>query len=91
MARKRGKRLLIALLCLTLAVPAGFGIYRLIDYLTTTSGDYRFVVLKDGTAEIRNYRDALDFIWDERDDAGMAWDAPISSEELIEVLYPAEN
>ena len=56
MARKRGKRLLIALLCLALAVPAGFGIYRLIDYLTTTSGDYRFVVLQDGTAEIRNYR-----------------------------------
>ena len=48
-------------------------------------------MLVEEMSEIRNYRDALNFIWGERDDAGMAWDAPISSEELIEVLYPVEN
>ena len=54
--RKTGRRLLLVLLCLAVALPGAFGVRWLIQVLTTTAGDYTFAVLDDGSAEIKASR-----------------------------------
>ena len=49
------KKILIGILCLVLCLPCVWVIAKVVHIIRYTDGDYIFVVLEDGTAEIRQY------------------------------------
>ena len=49
------KKILIGILCLVLCLPCVWVIAKVVHIIRYTDGDYVFVVLEDGTAEIRQY------------------------------------
>ena len=58
--RQKRRRLLAAVLCVILCAAGIWGVPRLIRLLTAVSGDYAYIVLPDGTAEIRNGKIQMD-------------------------------
>ena len=50
------KKIMLGLLCLALCLPCAWVIAKVVHMIRYTDGDYVFVVLDDGTAQIRQYR-----------------------------------
>ena len=53
--RKAMKKYLIILLCIFLCVPSAWAIAKAVHIIRYTDGDFAFILLEDGTAEIRRY------------------------------------
>ena len=49
------KKYLIILLCIFLCVPSAWAIAKAVHIIRYTDGDFAFILLEDGTAEIRRY------------------------------------